>query len=57
MIESTTPEIPNNLAKNLDKPFPPLTFAMVKKSDKGNVTIANSNPIVSILLVNYVVND
>lgn len=52
MIESTTPEIPNNLAKNLDKPFPPLTFAMVKKSDKGNVTIANSNPIVSILLIN-----
>jgi hypothetical protein len=25
---------------------------MVKKSDKGNVTIANSSPIVSILLVN-----
>jgi hypothetical protein len=25
---------------------------MVKKSDNGNVTIANSNPIVSMLLVN-----
>jgi len=50
MIVRTTPAIPNNLAKNLLNPFPPVTFAMVKKSDKGNVIIANNNPNNSILL-------
>jgi hypothetical protein len=31
MIERTTPVMPNNLAKNLVNPFPPVTFATVKK--------------------------
>jgi hypothetical protein len=52
MIERTTPEMPNNLAKNLVIPFPPVTFATVKKSDNGIVVIANNNPIFSIILIN-----
>ena len=51
MIERTTPPIPSNLANNLFNPFPPFTLAMVKKSDNGNVTIDNSNPIISIFFM------
>jgi hypothetical protein len=50
MIERTTPVMPNNLAKNLVIPFPPVTFATVKKSDNGIVVTANNNPIFSIIL-------
>ena len=51
MIERTTPIIPNNLAKNLVIPFPPVIGATVKKSDNGIVVTANNNPIFSILLI------
>ena len=52
-MDNTTPPIPNSFAKNLFNIFPPVTFATVKKSDVGNVIIANSNPIVSIIIIVY----
>lgn len=56
MIERTTPETPNSLAKNLFNQLPPVTFATVKKSDNGNVVIANNNPSFSIIfLINILI--
>ena len=50
MIDRTTPPIPESLAKNLCRMLPLLTDATVKKSDVGNVTNDNSNPINAIIL-------
>lgn len=53
MIERTTPPIPESLAINLWRMLPLLTDATVKKSDVGNVTNDNTNPMNAILICNY----